>query len=67
MAKPSILAVDDEPQVLNAVVRDIRARFGRDYRVLKAGSGQEALQLVQELKKRNEPLACLSSTSACQR
>lgn len=57
MAKPSILAVDDEPQVLNAVVRDIRARFGRDYRVLKAGSGQEALQLVQELKKRNEPLA----------
>lgn len=57
MANPAILAVDDEPQVLNAVVRDVRARYGRDYRILKAGSGPEALQIVQELKKRGDPLA----------
>ncbi len=57
MANPAILAVDDEPQVLNAIVRDVRARYGRDYRILKANSGPEALQIVQDLKKRGDPLA----------
>ncbi len=57
MAKPIILTVDDEPQVLNAVNRDLRQQYGRDYRIIKAGSGAEALQVVQELKQRNEPLA----------
>ena len=57
MAKPVILAVDDEPQVLAAVSRDLRAHFQDRFRVLRASSGAEALEAVQQLKQRNEPLA----------
>lgn len=57
MAKPIILTVDDEPQVLNAIERDLRKRYREDYRILKAGSGEEALQTVQQLKQRNDPIA----------
>jgi len=55
--KPIILTVDDEPQVLNAVARDLRQHYGGDYRIVKAGSGTEALEAVQGLKQRNTPLA----------
>ena len=41
MTKPVILAVDDDPQVLNAVERDLRQHYRADYRVVKAASGQE--------------------------
>ncbi len=57
MARPIILTVDDEPQVLNAVERDLRRHYGGDYRILKAGSGEEALNTVQQLKLRNAPVA----------
>jgi len=57
MAKPVILTVDDEPQVLNAVERDLRQHYRGDYRIVKAGSGAEALEAVQGLKRRNNPLA----------
>jgi thioredoxin reductase (NADPH) len=57
MAKPVILTVDDEIQVLNAVERDLQAKYGRDYRILKASSGEQALDLVKKLKQRNSPTA----------
>ena len=57
MVKPIILTVDDEPQVLNAVNRDLRRQYRRDYRIMKAGSGAEALDTIVQLKKRNEPVA----------
>jgi len=57
MAKPVILAIDDEIQVLNAVERDLQARYSKDYRVLKASSGAEALDLVKKLKQRNAAVA----------
>lgn len=57
MAKPVILAVDDEPQVLSAVTRDLRTRFAGDYRIVRAGSGEEALEALCELKKRNDVVA----------
>lgn len=57
MAKPVILTVDDEPQVLNAVERDLRKQYGRDYRIIKAGSGAEAIDTVRQLKQRNQPVA----------
>lgn len=57
MAKPVILAVDDEPQVLHAVARDLRQHYRDSYRVMQAGSGEEGLEAVQELKKRGDPLA----------
>ncbi len=56
-AKPAILAVDDEPPVLGAVSRDLRAKYGESYRVVRAGSGGEALDAVRQLKARGEPLA----------
>jgi len=57
MAKAVLMTVDDEPQVLNAVERDLRKQYGRDYRVIKAGSGAEALETVRQLKQRNTPIA----------
>jgi thioredoxin reductase (NADPH) len=57
MGKAIIMTVDDEPQVLNAVERDLRQRYGTDYRILKAGSGAEALEAVRQLKQRNTPVA----------
>lgn len=59
MTVPIILTVDDEPQVLNAVDRDLRAHYRANYRVLKAGSGVEALQALQSLQRRNTPVALL--------
>lgn len=59
MKKPVILAVDDDVPVLNAIERDLRAEFRRDYRVLRAGSGAEALDILRELHTRAEPLALL--------
>ncbi|MBC6991806.1 FAD-dependent oxidoreductase [Hymenobacter sp. BT491] len=57
MKKPIVLAVDDDPQVLNAIDRDLRSEFRKDYRILRAASGEEALTTLQELKARAEPLA----------
>jgi len=55
--RPALLVVDDEPPVLRAVQRDLRTRFGSEYRVLRAGSGGEAADTMRELRKRGEPLA----------
>jgi thioredoxin reductase (NADPH) len=55
--KPIILCVDDDPQVLSAIDRDLRQEFRPDYRILKARSGDEALEVLKELKGREEPLA----------
>jgi thioredoxin reductase (NADPH) len=57
MSKPVILAVDDDPDVLGAVERDLRFRYRSDYRILKAGSGREALHTLEELKRRGAAVA----------
>ncbi len=57
MNKPVLFIVDDDPQVLNTVERDLRAHFHGDYRIVKAASGAEALEAVQQLKRRSAPLA----------
>ncbi len=59
MAKPTILTIDDEPQVLSAVERDLKRRFRSEYRIMKAGSGREALGLLRKLKERNDAVALL--------
>jgi thioredoxin reductase (NADPH) len=61
MTKPVILAVDDDPQVLAAFRRDLRSRYRTNYSILGAGSGDEALTAVRELKSRGEPLAMVIS------
>src|SRR6478736_10485396 len=57
MGKPALIAVDDDPQVLRAVERDLRQKYGKEYRVLRAESGEEALNTVKQLKEREETVA----------
>ncbi|MFD6352453.1 FAD-dependent oxidoreductase [Nocardia tengchongensis] len=58
-AKPAILSVDDDPGVSRAVVRDLRRRYGADYRILRAESGADALDALREMKLRGHPVAVL--------
>ena len=57
MVKPALLTVDDDRDVLSAIARDLRRRYGEDYRILRADSGSEALELLHALKEREEPVA----------
>jgi thioredoxin reductase (NADPH) len=61
MAKPVIFTVDDDPGVLRAIERDLRSNFGKDYRVVRADSGQSALDALRQLLLRNEPVALILS------
>ena len=57
MPKPVIWTVDDDPDVLRAVERDLRRKYGDRYKVISADSGVSALAAVNQLKLRNEPVA----------
>ncbi len=57
MAKPVLLAVDDDREVLRAIERDLRRKYAADYRVLRAESGPAAMEILRELKLRNNPVA----------
>jgi thioredoxin reductase (NADPH) len=57
--RPAIVAVDDEPAVLAAVSRDLRRKFGERYRILRAGGGAEALDLLREVRRRGDQVALL--------
>lgn len=57
MAKPAILTVDDDPEVLQAVARDLRRMYGDRFRIVRADSGQSALDAAQQLKLRNDAIA----------
>jgi len=57
VTRTTIIAVDDDRAVLASVERDLRQKYGRDYRIVKAESGAAALDLVDELKRRNEAIA----------
>ena len=59
MAKPIIFTLDDEVQVSDAVERDLRTHFGRDYRIVKSTSPLEALETLKRLKQRNDEVALL--------
>jgi thioredoxin reductase (NADPH) len=59
MAKPTIVAVDDDRVVLSAVERDLRRKYGKDYRILGADSGAAALDALHQLKLRNDPVALM--------
>ncbi|MEV0130965.1 FAD-dependent oxidoreductase [Dactylosporangium sp. NPDC050688] len=59
MAKPAILTVDDDPAVSRAVARDLRKQYAEEYRIIRADSGQEALDALKELKLRGEQVAVL--------
>src|ERR1051325_2853109 len=59
MSRPTIITVDDDREVLRAIERDLRRKYGEGYRVLKAESGQAALEALRELKVRNDAVALL--------
>jgi thioredoxin reductase (NADPH) len=58
-ARAVLLAVDDEPSVARAVERDLRSRYGREFRVLRAESGEDALAALRESKLRGSAIALL--------
>lgn len=59
MAKPVLLTVDDDPEVLRAVERDLRREYGNRFRILRAASGETALDALRQLKQRNDPVALM--------
>ena len=61
MTKPTILAVDDDPGVLASISRDLRARYGQDYRIVRAESGAQALEALAELALRARPVALIAT------
>ena len=61
MSKPILLTVDDDPEVLNAIERDLRQHFRTDYRVVKASSGAQALDTNTAVRSSRS----FWSTSAC--
>ena len=61
MPKPVILAVDDDISVLEAIIQDLRRQYGANYRILRAGSGQAALDVCTQLQQRNDAVALFLS------
>ena len=58
-ARPVLLTVDDDPSVSRAVARDLRRRYGQDYRIVRAESAADALEALREIKLRGDPVAAL--------
>src|SRR5688572_10976996 len=59
MARPTLLTVDDDPDVLRAVERDLRRKYGGEFRVIRAESGRTALEALEQLKGRGDPVAMI--------
>src|SRR6202521_6162033 len=59
MAKPILLSVDDDSDVLRAIERDLRSKYGAEYRIIGSDSPEGALTLLKQLKVRNDSVALL--------
>src|SRR5271170_3029027 len=59
MAKPILLSVDDDPDVLRAIERDLRTKYGAEFRIIGSDSPEAALTLLKQLKLRNDSVALL--------
>ncbi|MGO4256022.1 FAD-dependent oxidoreductase [Marmoricola sp. RAF53] len=60
-SRPTLLSVDDDPQVAAAIARDLRHRYGSDFRVVRASSGAEAMEVLGKLELRDEPVALIAT------
>src|SRR6202034_1433336 len=58
-ARTAIITVDDDPDVSRAVSRDLRRRYGSEYRIIRAESGPSALEALRELKLRGDQVAVI--------
>jgi thioredoxin reductase (NADPH) len=61
MSRPTILTVDDDPQVSAALTRDLKRQYGAEYRILSATSAAQALDLLTTLALRTDPVALIVS------
>jgi len=61
LAKPTILTVDDDPAVSQAITRDLRRRYGADYQIVRATSGSDGLTVLGEFALRDRPVALIAS------
>ncbi|MDQ4141302.1 MAG: FAD-dependent oxidoreductase [Bacteroidota bacterium] len=61
MKQPIIFVIDDDPQVLRAIERDLRKQYRKEYRILSAESGEVALEVVKVLKLKSEVVALFLS------
>jgi thioredoxin reductase (NADPH) len=61
VSKPTILSVDDDPQVSAAITRDLTEAYGDEYRIVRATSGAESLDLLTRLALRDEPVALIAA------
>ncbi|MFD4254239.1 FAD-dependent oxidoreductase [Amycolatopsis thermoflava] len=59
MSLPILMTVDDDPAVSRSVARDLRRRYGQDYRVVRAASGADALEALREIKLRGDAVAAI--------
>ncbi|MBB5855747.1 FAD-dependent oxidoreductase [Amycolatopsis umgeniensis] len=59
MSQPILLTVDDDPAVSRSVARDLRRRYGKDYRIIRADSGADALEALREIKLRGDAVAAI--------
>ncbi|MET9001852.1 response regulator [Amycolatopsis sp. Hca4] len=59
MSQPILMTVDDDPAVSRSVARDLRRRYGKDYRVIRADSGPDALDALREIKLRGDAVAAI--------
>src|SRR6202012_5405881 len=58
-ARTAIITVDDDPDVSRAVSRDLRRKYGSEYRIVRAESGPSALEALRELKLRGDQVAVI--------
>ena len=59
MGMPILLTVDDDPSVSRAVARDLRRKYGREFRIVRADSGADALEALREIKLRGDTVAAM--------
>src|SRR5439155_23221610 len=59
VSRPTMLTVDDDPAVSRAVARDLRRRYGEEYQIVRASSGEEGLAALREIKLRGGRVAVL--------
>jgi thioredoxin reductase (NADPH) len=61
VAKPTILTVDDDPAVSQAITRDLRRKYGAEHQIVRATSGADALTVLAEFALRDRPVALIAS------
>ncbi|HMG11452.1 MAG TPA: hypothetical protein VK609_23215, partial [Mucilaginibacter sp.] len=57
MSRPIIFSIDDDPQVLRSISRDLRSQYGKEYKILSTTSANEALESLTELKNSSDVVA----------